>query len=206
MTRLPGRAAGKPEGARPRGASFGTIATSRCEKRDLPGPTRRHLSGMRFRVSTLAPDQRTVCAARCPVTTAVFAMSTLSPSAAETKLMRTLTRVLDTLDKWDERLTDHYAPQRKHARTGIRKPVIVRIPVIGSDGQPQPITVDAWMRNVSPGGMSFVCDAHIEAERILVAFRVDGVTETWYHAELKRAREVIEGYWEYGVAFRGKAS
>lgn len=132
-------------------------------------------------------------------------MSTLS-AATETKLMRTLTRVLDTLDKWDERLTDHYAPQRKHTRTGIRKPVSVRIPAVGSDGQPLPITVDAWMRNVSSGGMSFICDARIEAERLLVGLRVEGAEETWYHAELRRAREVIEGFWEYGVAFRGKVN
>ncbi len=132
-------------------------------------------------------------------------MSTSSPSAADSRLVRTLTRVLDTLDKMDERLTDHYAPQRKHSRTGVRRPVTVRIPAIGSDGQPAPVTVNGWMRNVSPGGMSFICDAKIEAERLFVGFHLDGVNEVWYHAEVKRAREVVDEYWEYGVAFRGKA-
>jgi hypothetical protein len=133
-------------------------------------------------------------------------MSTSSPAAAESRLIRSLTRVLDTLDKWDERLTDHYSSQRKHDRQGLRTPVTVRVPLAGPDGQPTPVTIGAWMRNVSSGGMSFISDSKFEATRILVGFRLDGVNETWYHAQVMRAREVVDAFWEYGVAFRGKAS
>jgi hypothetical protein len=133
-------------------------------------------------------------------------MSTASPATLDARLIRSLTRVLDTLDKWDERLTDHYASQRKHDRTGLRSPVTVRIPCTGSDGQPAPVTVEAWMRNVSSGGMSFISETKFEATRILVGFRLNGLQETWYHAEVMRAREVVDRFWEYGVAFRGKAN
>ena len=121
-------------------------------------------------------------------------------SPQQARLIKALTRVLDTLDKSEERLSDHFSPQRRHARNDVRLPVEVRIPVAGA----LPIVVEAWMRNVSPGGLSFITQSQIEGKSILVGLKMDGVHESWFNAEVMRAREVVDGFWEYGVAFRGK--
>jgi hypothetical protein len=122
-------------------------------------------------------------------------------AAQQARLVKMLTRVMDTLDKWDERLSGHYAPQRKHQRNDVRLPVDVRIPVPGMEPQ----AIAAWMRNVSSGGMSFVSQAKFDDKKILVGLKMDGVNESWFHGEVMRAREVVDDFWEYGIAFRGKA-
>lgn len=120
--------------------------------------------------------------------------------AQQSRLLKTLIRVLDTLDKSEERLSDHFSPQRRHTRNDVRLPVEVRIPVAGS----LPVVIEAWMRNVSPGGLSFISQAQITEKNILVGLKMDGVHESWFHAEVMRARDVMDGFREYGVAFRGK--
>jgi hypothetical protein len=122
-------------------------------------------------------------------------------AAQQARMVKVLTRVMDTLDRMDERLADHFSPQRKHSRNDVRLPVEVRIPVAGMEPQ----AIAAWMRNVSSGGMSFVSQARFEDKKILVGLKMDGVNESWFHGEVMRAREVVDGFWEYGIAFRGKA-
>jgi len=119
---------------------------------------------------------------------------------------KTAHRVLETLDRWDERLNGSFHGLRKHARSKFFSLVTVLIPASELGGQPgePPILLKAWCRNISQGGLSFVFPRKLPADRILVGVGVEP-NQKWFQAEIVRTRQVIENYWEHGVAFKSRA-
>lgn len=124
----------------------------------------------------------------------------LVPSAkVDAAQSRIAQRILDTLDRVDDRLSEHYARQRKQQRTGFRSVVALLVPS-DKPGEP-PLRVDAIARNLSPSGLSFIHEGRLETKRIIVGLMAD-LNTVWFQADVVRAREVEAGFWEFGIAFR----
>lgn len=136
------------------------------------------------------------------------------------RLERSAQRVMDSLDRQDERLNQHYSTQRKHERHELRTMAIVVLPRIDAPVENGPTTTVAsqqpatpaepeqlqvWVRNISPTGLSFIYPQEFAHKKLVVGLNPTPGSTTWFHAEVVRARKAIEGFWEYGVAFRERA-
>ena len=116
--------------------------------------------------------------------------------------LKTVQRVLDALDRWDDRLNDHYGRQRKHTRSNFRGVATLVLP---AEGDEPATNLQAFVRNVSPGGMAFIYPGRLDCESLIVGLVMGTGSPGWFHADVKRMREVQEGFWEYGLAFRERA-
>jgi len=116
------------------------------------------------------------------------------------------TRVLAALDRWSERLDGRSSQKRQFPRKQFRSMVTIYLPeeenVAGEMGDSD--SFQAWSRNISCGGMSFIYHRQIKREKFVVCLN-NGKGPMWFNAEVTRARQVHEGFWEYGVAFKGRA-
>lgn len=136
------------------------------------------------------------------------------------RLERAAQRVMDSLDRQDERLAQHLSTQRKHERHELRTKAIVVLPPIlvvdenppaaAATAQPREATtgieqLEVWVRNVSPNGLSFIYPLEFPHKKLIVGLTPSPGTTTWLHAEVMRVRKAIEGFWEYGLAFRERA-
>jgi hypothetical protein len=114
-------------------------------------------------------------------------------------------RVLDTLDRWEERLNLHYSPLRGFERKAFRSQVLIAIPPKPPAPRPnEPFRV--WARNVSQGGVSFVYRVQLDATKLFVGLLRGEQPPLWFRGEVVRARPVHEDYWEYGVRFLERAN
>jgi hypothetical protein len=121
--------------------------------------------------------------------------STLTPRQARAAL-----RILDSLDRCEDRLNEHYGRQRKQKRTGFRGVVTLLIPSESEGVEPNRIL--AYARNVSTGGMSFIHPGPLAMTKIIVGLTFDPINAAWFDSEIVRGRPVEDGFWEFGVAFR----
>ena len=116
-------------------------------------------------------------------------------------------RVLDMLDQWSERLRGHCTQKREFPRRRFRARVAIYISesegTAGESEQSQQF--DVWSRNISQGGLGFIYEHIISAQRILVCLDADSGGRMWYHGEIVRCRQVHDGFWEYGARFTGSA-
>jgi len=127
--------------------------------------------------------------------------STIS-SQFTAKQLKVVQRVLDALDHWDGRLNDHYGRQRKHTRSTFRGVATLVVP--GGEDDP-PSSLQAFIRNVSPGGMAVIYPGRLTCGALIVGLVMGTGAPAWYHADVKRMREVQESFWEYGLSFRERA-
>lgn len=115
-------------------------------------------------------------------------------------------RVLDALDRWSERLDGRAAQKRQYPRKPFRSLITIFLPeednIAGETGESD--TFQAWSRNLSCGGMSFIYHRQIKRDKFIVCLN-NGKGPMWFNAEVTRARQVHEGFWEYGIAFKGRA-
>lgn len=112
----------------------------------------------------------------------------------------TIERILDALDRSEERLRGHYACQRKQQRIRFRGVVALLIPSeLPGVAQSR---VDVIARNISSSGLSFIHTGRLMSTRLIVGLSSDPFTVAWVQADVVRAREVESGFWEFGVAFR----
>lgn len=93
---------------------------------------------------------------------------------------------------------DLAADRRKYERLphGMRL-TIVR-PAIDVTDQPdrERRLLEGWSQDVSPGGICFLCLSEITEE--LVWIRTEESADCFGEVRIVRAREVIDGLWEYG--------
>ena len=121
--------------------------------------------------------------------------------------VRNAKRVLDSLDRLDERFQVHYSRQRKNERRHYRTLITIMVPHDESDGADLPCELGGFTflkvfsRDLSPNGLSFIHPGEIKHDEIFVNLPN---TETRCKAQIVRAREVLDGFWEYGVEFRQK--
>lgn len=135
-------------------------------------------------------------------------MALMSVDAYPEKLQRSAIRVLDSLDRIDDRTNDHYSTVRKHARTKFRGMVRIFVPdpeqdVVDPDNVESP---RAWARSLSASGMSFIYPKELELTNFLAGLELPNGRHTWMIAEIVRKKQMAEEeFWEYGVKFRGRA-
>jgi hypothetical protein len=115
-------------------------------------------------------------------------------------------RVLDALDRWSERLDGRSSQKRQYPRKPFRSTITIHLPeeenAAGEVGNSD--SFQAWSRNLSCGGLSFIFHRQIKREKFVICLS-NGKGPLWFNAEVTRARQVHEGFWEYGVAFKGRA-
>jgi hypothetical protein len=113
-------------------------------------------------------------------------------------------RVLDSLDHLNDRLDKHYQSQRNHERKLLRSVAIIKIPNADVAGEFHEFRV--MTHNISAGGMCFICPGLITEKKIFVGLLTSqGTASLWFNSEIMRCKEIQEeGFWEYGVAFRGR--
>ena len=114
---------------------------------------------------------------------------------------KTAMRILDTLDRSESRLIDHYTQIRHHKRASCRKVIHIRIPVPG--GQPEAFSV--YMRDVSASGAGFIYPGEIQTSEVMVGIPIPGKDDTWFQGKIVRCKEFMqEGFWDFGVKFTGR--
>lgn len=117
-------------------------------------------------------------------------------------------RVLDILDRWDERMRNHQTQKRQHPRRKFRAQVTIYIPestgIAGESAEATSFSV--WTRDLSQAGMCFIYRGTIKARKIVVCLNPDAGGTLWFQAEIVRQRLVHNDFWEYGARFTGPAS
>ena len=117
-------------------------------------------------------------------------------------------RVLEILDRWDERLAGHQNQKREFPRRKFRARATVYIPETeGMAGEcAESASFEVWSRNLSQAGMAFIYRGQIKTKKIVVCLNPDSGGTHWYQAEIVRSRQVHNEFWEFGVRFTGAAN
>ncbi len=120
------------------------------------------------------------------------------------KIEQAANRVLDMLQKWDDRFRNHATQKRNHSRRPIKAKITVIIPECKDEvGEIQDRSVtEVWMRNVSQSGLCFISYGPVKSKKgeIIVS-----LGEKFMLSEIVRGRQVHDGFWEYGIKYLGQA-
>ncbi len=120
---------------------------------------------------------------------------------------RAANEVLDALDRWSQRIGNHFNQKRENGRKPYRELVTIYIPESESlvgEAEDQ-LAIRAWTRNLSQSGINFVYAEPIPVDNIVVCLNPPGRKCIYLDAEIVRRRQVQNGYWEYGARFSGRA-
>ncbi len=128
----------------------------------------------------------------------------LSVEAYSQEQMDRAVRVIEQLAESDDR-RDASKPRREFARRRYHRVISIRREPVGfASATSLPVSCHVLARNISQGGLSFVYPGKLDVRRLLVSPSGPGSEHIWFRAEIVRMREVTEGFWEYGVGFRGR--
>lgn len=130
----------------------------------------------------------------------------LSASEYTPQQMRAALRVLDVLDRCENRLLAHYRHKRGHTRENYRSRVTIFVPpdrFEHSPGDREPLQFEVLVRNISCSGLSFIHPGELMFETMDVGLDVSK-SPVWFTAQVVRKRRVEEGFWEYGATFTGR--
>lgn len=123
-------------------------------------------------------------------------------NVAARKLEKDLLRVLDSLDKTEERTKVIYEANRTHERKGLRLPLRI-LPPQSTHATPQ-LEILGYSREVSRGGLSFLSQTAINTPEIIVGLPLPNGGTNWMRAHICRSRVVQDDFMEYGISFLGK--
>ncbi|QDT93203.1 hypothetical protein [Gimesia algae] len=131
-------------------------------------------------------------------------MSLINLDQYTVKQNRAVLRVLDSLDRMDQRTGLHYSEKRAHERKDFRGIVWISLP--DSDvADDQETTIKVWSRSISQSGLSFIYPFPIYRNSIMVGVPVQDTHVAWFRSEIVRQKEIQEEqFWEFGVRFLGK--
>ncbi|MFN0199018.1 MAG: PilZ domain-containing protein [Planctomycetaceae bacterium] len=116
-------------------------------------------------------------------------------------------RVIDSLDRWAERLEGHHNQRRSFPRTSVRTQISIYIPngrAFAGEGHDS-ASFQAWTRNISSNGVSFVYPQFVKLSKFIVSLD-SSKGPLFFNAEIVRIREVHEDHWEYGARLLGRAA
>jgi hypothetical protein len=121
-----------------------------------------------------------------------------------TKLEQDAIRVLDMLQKWDDRLRDHATQKRSSSRRPLKIKVTIVIPESRDEvGEVQDRSVtEVWTRNVSQSGLCFISCIPIKSKTNEV---IVSLGQKFLLSRIVRSRQVHEGFWEYGLEYLHEA-
>ncbi|MBI5760513.1 MAG: PilZ domain-containing protein [Planctomycetales bacterium] len=113
-------------------------------------------------------------------------------------------RVLEKLAALDDR-RDPKNPRRDFTRRPYHRVISIQHEQpTANQKTSSPKRCHVLARNISQGGLSFVYPGRLDIPRLLVSPSGPGSEYIWFRAEVVRVREVEDGFWEYGVSFRGR--
>lgn len=122
----------------------------------------------------------------------------LSVEQYSEKQMKAAVRLLEIISRNDIRLSEHYGQIRSHQRKKCHNILFIRIP----HPSQQPISFSVYMRDISPGGTSFLYPGEIGCSQIMVGIPIHERGETWFRGNIVRCKQIMgEQYWDYGVKF-----
>jgi len=109
-------------------------------------------------------------------------------------------RVLESLDRWDERLNGHQTERRERDRAHIRGTIAIAFPEsdFALAGRQESDYLRVWARNISQSGVGFIYNGIIHAEYIIARLNC-GDEEMHFQARIIRRRQLPEDFWEYGA-------
>jgi PilZ domain len=121
---------------------------------------------------------------------------------------RAAQEILDALDRWSQRIGNHYTQKRANTRRPYRELITIYIPEYESavgeaDDQ---VAIQAWTRNISRSGVTFIHPEPIAVNNIVLCFNPPGRKCIYLDAEIVRRRQVQNGFWEYGARYNGRAN
>lgn len=125
------------------------------------------------------------------------------------KQRRKAMQVLDLLDRAEERLHSHYSRKRQHDRKNYRGIVTVVVPAegfLGDSASAESVRFDVWARNISSGGLSFIHPGELALGKILIGLNGNQPQAAWFSGNVVRSQMADDNFWEYGVAFTGRAA
>ena len=117
------------------------------------------------------------------------------------KQSRDAQRVLDSLDRWDARFRGYTVERRRHQRVPYRTVIAVYLPQGNLETGIFRKSVEAWARNLSQSGLCFVHPERLMVREVVVALNCQSEHPTFFEAQITRAREVHEGFWEHALVF-----
>lgn len=123
-------------------------------------------------------------------------MPTLTEAEIETRAQR----VLAMLQSWSDRFTNHVTHRREHVRRGCVLKSSCIIP--GQNRTVSPMNANKaapiWIRNISSTGIGFISYGPLRPENDLIIIKLGPKNML---CEVVRARQVHDGFWEYGSKF-----
>ncbi len=121
---------------------------------------------------------------------------------------RAVDEVLESLERWSQRIGNHFTQKRETSRKPYREMITVYIPesrtVVGEERDQ--LVIQPWTRNISQAGISFVYADPIVPNNIIVCLQPAGRKCIYLDAEIVRRRQVQNGFWEFGARFKGRAN
>lgn len=114
-------------------------------------------------------------------------------------------RVLEMLERWNDRLDGRADHDRQHARQLMKSRI--RIVLVGSgkeEGTTDPESLWVWTRNISQSGICFIHDGLLDTDQIIICLQPKE-EKIYFRAQIVRRREVHEGFWEYGARLLSRA-
>lgn len=134
--------------------------------------------------------------------------SAIQRKSKSNQRQRAAEEVLNALERWSDRIGNHFTQKRGNPRKPYRDQITVYIPesrvTVGEE--PDQLIIQPWARNISQAGMSFVFGDPIVQSHIVICLQPAGRKCIYLDAEIVRRRQVQNGFWEFGARFRGRAN
>ncbi len=120
------------------------------------------------------------------------------------KIDQAANRVLDMLQKWDDRFKEHATQKRSSSRRPLQAKVTIVIPECRDEvGEVQDRSIsEVWTRNVSQSGLCFITHGPIKSKTNEV---IVSLGQKFLLSRIVRSRQVHDGFWEYGVKYLQEA-
>lgn len=117
-------------------------------------------------------------------------------------------QVLESLDRWDNKMRGHCQQKRRHSRSKFREVITIYIPsceeTVGES--PEMSVISGWARNISQSGLGFIFHKPIKDSEIILCLKNAKGKTVYMRAKVVRNRQVHQGFWEYGVEFLSRES
>jgi len=138
-----------------------------------------------------------------PVRTTTYQSATQPSVAPVDEYDRTAERVLDTLDRWSDRLRGHHSQKRSQTRSTNRRKLTIYVPENDQEaGEAEDNAIlEVRQRDASRSGVGFIYHESIRADEIIVCIEKEAGDCTYYRSQIVRRRQTHEGFWYYGVQF-----
>src|SRR3990172_987576 len=80
---------------------------------------------------------------------------------------------LTSLDRWPQRLRDHFTEKRANVRKPYRGQILIYIPEskLAAGDERDQIVIEPWARDITGSGINFIYSDQIPVDRIIVCLK-----------------------------------